>query len=401
MRRLLIAVLMLLPMLASAKAQLSQKDYQLLMQAFKFIEAEQYSEAHKHLMTAKEQVGSDYARALVAHNLGQVELQRERYPSALQHLREAYELKALPDDQQINLIRTLAQLNCMEEKWKVCTVHLEYWMKQAPESVKGEDHLLLAQAYSQLEQWRKVIPSISTAILGRKVAPENWYQLKVVAHIRLEQWRAAIREQKRMMQHYASKPGHWRQLVSMHLQVKDQKSALADQRIGYERALLRKASDYRLLAQMLLQAEIPYYAGEVMQEGLTRGDLKANKKNLKLLSRSWVQARENEKAAAALARLNKVAPNKESLTQLAQVQIDMQDWRAAQKTLQKALKRSQGKQARLQLLLGITRIKLKHYDEAREALAAASGDKRLKSAVDGWIRYLDQIDPEFNLASAG
>lgn len=138
-----------------------------------------------------------------------------------------------------------------------------------------------------------------------------------------------------------------------------------------------------------------------MQEGLTRGDLKANKKNLKLLSRSWVQARENEKAVAALARLNKVAPNKESLTQLAQVQIDMQDWRAAQKTLQKALKRSQGKQARLQLLLGITRIKLKHYDEARDALAAASGDKRLKSAVDGWIRYLDQIDPEFNLASAG
>lgn len=400
MRCFLIVVFMLLPMLASAKAQLSQRDYQLLMQAYKFIEAEQYTAAHSHLLAAKEQVGSDYARALVSHNLGQVELQRERYAKALTYLRDAYEMKALPDDQNINLIRTLAQLNCMEEKWKVCTVHLEYWMHQTSDSVKGEDYLLLAQAYSQLEKWSKVITPISSAIASRKVAPESWYQLKVVAHIRLEQWRAAVREQKRMISHYADKPGHWRQLVSMHLQVKDQKKALADQRIAYERGLLRKAGDYRLLAQMMLQAQIPFYAGEVIQAGLDRGDLKRNKKNLQLLSRCWVQARESKKAAAVLAQLNKVAPSNQNLTQLAQVQIELQDWRAAEKTLQMALKRSQGKQTRLQLLLGITRVKLKHYDQARQALAAASADKRLKSAVDGWMRYLDQIDPGIELASA-
>ena len=145
MRRFLIVLLVLLPMLASAKAQLSQRDYQLLMQAYKFIEAEQYTAAHSHLLVAKEQVGSDYARALVSHNLGQVELQRERYAKALSHLREAYEMKALPDDQQISLIRTLAQLNCMEEKWRACIVHLEYWMGEMNKSTPPRPVMIWSQ----------------------------------------------------------------------------------------------------------------------------------------------------------------------------------------------------------------------------------------------------------------
>jgi len=201
-----------------------------------------------------------------------------------------------------------------------------------------------------------------------------------------------------MISHYAGKPGHWRQLVSLHLQNKDQKSALADQRIAFERGLLTKNSDYRLLAHMMLQAQIPYYAGQVVEQGVARGILKQDKKTLQLLSRCWVQAKENEKAVQVLAQLNKLAPSKQSLTQLAQVQIDLQDWHAAQRTLLQALQNDQGKQARLQLLLGITRIKLKRYDRARQALAAAAGDKQLRSTVDGWMQYLDRIHPKQALA---
>lgn len=391
MRHFLIAVLMLLPLMAQAEAQLSQRDYQLLTQALKFIEAEQYAEAHKYLMQAKSQVGSDYARALISHNLGQVELQRERYGKALGHLHDTYELNALPKEQQINLIRTLAQLNCIEENWNTCASLLEQWLHQAPGKVKGDDHLLLAQAYSQLKKWSNVIKQVSAAIQSRDVAPENWYQLKVVAHIRLRQWRAAIREQKRLISHYADKPLHWRHLVSLQLEVKDQQAALATQRMGFERGLLRKASDYRLLAQMMLQDRIPYFAGLVIQEGLENGVLKPDKTNLQLLSSCWIQAQESKKAVTVLVQLNKLAPSRQNLTQLAHMQIELQDWQGAQMTLLKALKHSQGKQARLQLLLGITQINLESYDQARRALTAAAADKELKATADGWVRYLDQI----------
>ena len=400
MRHFLIVVLLLLSFTASAEAQLSQREYQLLITAFKFIESEQYSAARKQLILAKSQVISDYAKALVAQNLGQIELQREAYTQALEYLRDAYRLEALPEDQQTYLIRTLAQLNCIEERWQTCATHLEHWMKEVPNKVKANDQLLLAQAYSQLEKWPKVIDPINVAINSRKVAPESWYQLKVVAHLRLKQWKAAIRGQQELISHYADKAAHWRQLVSLHLQANNPSAALADQRMGFERGLLRKGSDYSLLAQLMLQASIPYYAGQVIQQGMDKGVLVTNKENLDFLSQCWIEARESKRALKVLAKLNDLVPNQKTLTQMVHIQIQLQDWQAAQSTLLSALKGNQQQQPRLQLLLGITRIKLKNYNQARRSLVIAANDHQLKVAADGWMRYLNQISPNNKLASA-
>ncbi|MDI3324536.1 hypothetical protein QKW35_09125 [Pontibacterium granulatum] len=393
MRHFLIIILLLLASPVSVASQLPQRDYQLLMQASDLIGAEKYAEAYAHLLSVKEKVSSTYARALVSHNLGQVEVKRERYKQALGYLGEAYALNVLPRGQQTSLLKSLAQLNCIEEQWEDCIGYLKQWMLKMPDNVSGEDNLLLAQAYSQTEQWSEVISPISRAIDSREVAPESWHQLKVIAHSRQSHWRAAIREQKRLISRYADRPGHWRQLVSLHLQAKDHKAALADQRIAFERGVLRERNDYHLLAQMMLRAQIPYFAGQVLEKGLARGVLEPDAKTLRLLSRSWIQARESTKAVNALEWLNDVAPTEQSLAQLARAQIDLQKWSAAQHTLQRAIESSQGEQGQLQLLLGITRIKLKHYDKARKALVVAAKDKQLKTAAEGWVSYLDQISP--------
>ncbi len=394
MRHFFAILLMCLPLLAYSVEQLSQKDYKLLMQAFKHIESNQPVLAYNHLSKAKTQVRNDYARALVHHNLGLLELQRDHYTRALTHLTQAHHYKKLPEDQQLNLAHTLAQLNCMEEKWQFCINYLKNWMAQRPDQVKETDQLLLAQAYSQLKKWQAVIKPVSMAIASRRVAPENWYQLKIAAHLHLKQWQAAIREQKRMLHHYADQPKHWRQLVALQLQVNDSKAALATQRIAYEHGLLRKAKDYQMLAQMMLQAQIPYYAGQVIEQGLEKGILKSNRKNLKMLSSAWLQARESRKAVTALVRLNQLSPDRQSLTQLAQMQIELQKWQSAHITIQKALKQVKNSQERLHLLLAITQIKLHHYEKAHHALVVAANDQHLKSSVDRWMRYLKQINSQ-------
>jgi len=395
MRHVLVAILLLLPLLSFGEEQkLSYQEYQLLKKAFEHLEKGQLSQAYQQLTTAKAQVNSDYARALVEHNLGQVEVQRERYRKALPHLLKAYNYKQLPQAQQTDLTHTLAQLHCMQDQWKTCINYLKKWMRLAPSKVKTADQLLLAQAYSQLEQWKNVIKPISAAITRRKIAPENWYQLKLAAHVQLKQWRAAAKEQKRLVRYYSNKVSHWRQLVSLQLQAGHSKAALATQRMGFERGLLRQAKDYRLLAQLMLQARIPYYAGKVMETGMKRGVLKRNKKNLRLLSNCWIQARETKKAIKTLSQLNQSSPSQKSLTQLAQMQMELQDWQAAQSTLKKTLGFTKKKPAKLQLLLGITHIKLKQYDQARQTLAIAAKDKKQQASARGWMQYLEQIIPQ-------
>ncbi|MCV6610385.1 MAG: hypothetical protein OIF55_06415 [Amphritea sp.] len=400
MRSLMLVFLVTISSFVIAGQPLSQSDYRLLTKAGKLIETEQLEAAYQLLSEADSGSRKGYSKALIAYNLGQIDLRRERFKSAIKHLEVAFTQQAMPSEQQLSLKRTLAQLNCMEERWKRCISLLKSWLAEAPEKVTANDQILLAQAYSQTERWREVIKPAAAAINSRADVPESWYQLKIFAHIRLNQWRSAIRDQQRMMTHYTGNPAHWRQLVSLHQQNRDHKSALASQRIGYERGLLSSAADHRLLAGMLLQAQLPFFAGEVVQQGIDRKILKANKRTLELLSRCWIQAKESRRAVAALAKLNDVAPGRQSLTRMAYMQIELQEWQQAQLTLQRALKLGGKKVSELQLMLGIVRIKLRQFEGARQALSVAAENRNMKSAADGWLRYLDQVSPEQTLLSA-
>lgn len=373
---------------------LSQADYQLLSKAMKLMESSQYATAKPLLEKAASQVKSDYAKALVQHNLGQISLQQEAYQRAMGHLNKAYQFNALPSEQQINLLHTLGQLHCMQAQWKDCVKRINEWAGKAPSKVTPNDHLMLAQAYSQLNNWHQVIPHISKAIAARKIAPLHWYQLKVAAHARLKQWKSAISVQQVVINHYATDAQQWRQLVSLYLQRNDQKGALATQRMGFARKLLRQGKDYRLLAQLMLNNHLPYQAAQTLAEGMRRNALQTDQRQLKLLAQAWINAKETQQAITTLAQLNKIAPSAKTLQQQAQLQIQQQQWHAAGKTLTQALAMSRGGQAsELQLMRGIIFINLKDYPNARQALDLAASSKRWQKAAHNWLAYLNQINP--------
>ncbi|PID42591.1 MAG: hypothetical protein CSB48_09315 [Proteobacteria bacterium] len=391
--RTLLLLFLLLPICTNAKVELSQQDFLLLKPAFDEIDKGNLKTAHTQLLTIKKQVRADYARALALSSLAKIELEWTHYETAIPYLRESLQLKALPEDQQISLGHTLAQLYCVQEQWRKCIRKLKQWMQLRPGSISEQDYLMLAQAYSELMQWKQVIPPISAAISLRPVAPENWFQLKVAAYVQLKQWRQAVKAQRRLLNHYPARPDNWRNLVSLQLQNGQQKAALASQRMGYERGILSSAPDYRLLAQMLLQANIPFHAGKVLEKGLKTGILKPNKKTLRLLANCWISAREKKKAAAVLSRLHRTSPSNKVLLELATIQIQLQDWRSAQVSLKKLLTRSKRELPEAQLLLGIVNIKLKQFEEAQHALSVAAKNKNQQSAAKRWLAYLEHILP--------
>lgn len=376
----------------AAKPALSAYEYKQLNAAFKSMEAGQWKQANQQLLAAEQKVKSDYAKALVQHNLAQVALQQERYSSAIKYLKATQALKALPDAQQINLLRTLGQLYCMQEAWKSCVSNLQQWMASPGVSVKANDHLMMAQAYSQLKRWKSLLPHITKAIRYKGIAPESWYQLKIAAHIELKQWKQAAKQQQVVIQHYSSNPKQWRQLVSLQIQAGDRKSALATQRLGYERKLLVSGKDYELLAQLMLRSGIPYHAARVIEQGFQKGVIKQNAKNLRLLSSAWIRAQEKPKAIKVLSKLNSIAPSEKVSLQLAQIQLQEKRWNQAEKTLSNLLTRKPKKIAQIKLMQGIAQINQKHFEQARISLAAAEGDAKYGKMAANWIRYLDQME---------
>ncbi len=109
-----------------------------------------------------------------------------------------------------------------------------------------------------------------------------------------------------------------------------------------------------------------------------------------------MSAKESDRAIASLQQLVKLESETEQrqkyLKQLAHLHMQARQWRSAQSVLQTALASAKSEdRGELQLLLGISRIQLKHYDRARKAFQAAAAQKTLAGRVEGWMKYLEQM----------
>jgi tetratricopeptide (TPR) repeat protein len=403
LRIFLLYSLLIVPLYSlAAEKQLSRFEYQQLNGAFQLMEKEQWRQAKTQLLAAKSSVESDYANALISHNLAQIYLRNDEYDLALKYLKEALVLNVLEEKQQLNIHHTLGQVYALKEQWELCVKHMLIWMKAMPNLVQSNDQLLIAQAYAQLSRWSSVIPHIRAAIATKKIAPESWYQLKVVAHVQLKQWAQAVKQQQARLGHYST-VANWRQLVSLQIQAGQERNALATQRLGYSAKLLRTGKDRLLLAQLMLSQNMPYQAAEVLEQGLKDQTLNVNIKHLKLLGQAWALAKENKRAAAVFARLYRMDKSSKTALQLVDVQIKGSDWHGAEKTLNLALSRSLGEYdlEKLQFMQGVVRLNMKRYDAARESFSKVADEGRYQKLAVNWMDYIEQIDELEKLRRGG
>jgi len=382
---------------SAAKPSLSSYMQQQLVTVRMLMEKGAWTEAQQRLNKLKAKTSQEYATALIAQSLGQIAIHREDQISALAHFRQAYGTGSLPEQQNRQLLHDIGQLYCGVESWQSCEKTLAQWIQVAPEKVRSEHHIMRAYAYSMMEQWSDVIAPVSKALAakineGEKV-PLAWHQLGVTANIQLQQWERAVALQQVLLENYPNKSAEWRQLVSLHLQNKDYKSALATQRLGYQRGLLVSPRDIRQVAELMAFNGLPFIAAKVIKEGLAEGVLKKNVRNLELQANLWLHALEYEQAADVYSQLVNIEAKKKWVKKLAELHITSRNWSEATRVLQSFVGSFVDSKAdpNLNLLLGITLTNQQRYNEAKRYFEAASSDKELQSVVEAWLQYLQQV----------
>ena len=155
-------------------------------------------------------------QAMLWRALAQAELQDARYDQALTAIRNAWQLKQLPEADQLNLQGLLAQLMIQQDQLDAGIPLFEDWLAQTPETQRQPRHYLtLAQAYSQQESWEQALPNAKEAIRRHESAPISWLALLVGLHARLEQWPQAANVQKRILIEEPRQMRHWRQLAML------------------------------------------------------------------------------------------------------------------------------------------------------------------------------------------
>jgi tetratricopeptide (TPR) repeat protein len=396
---ILLPLLLLLSLTGAVRAEtvnISPFVLQQLNAAQQAMAQEQFAKATEVLDKLAQQDLSPPGKAYMHQFRGNLALQQKREAEALKQFKAAWELKALTEQDQRRLLHTVAQLQLTLDQWKKGTASLEHWMQlvraagMADSEIRADDYLLLAQGYSQQEQWQKVVDPIKTAIRIKGRAPEDWYRLQLAAHFQLKQWQGATAVLELLTERYPQKSQYWEQLASVYQIRERHADALATLRAAWIGGHLQKERQYIWLVQLMMQQGVPQRAAEVLQQSLRAGTVRDTLKHQRLLAQAQLDAKLYEQGRKTLQRIAERKPDYDTWRQLAYLELQLKRWNDMKRSIDKAVALKPDA-AELLLLRGIADINRAEYELARSSFERASAYNGTRDQAKSWLNYLEQV----------
>ncbi len=363
--------------------------YKKLSKTEKLIEKKSYQTARQQLQKILKNTDNNYERAVVLRSLSSVYALQGNYKQAASFLKKALALNVLPEKQKLQALLNLGQLYMATGQYSQAVKVLEPWLTRNPHP-DSETSALLANAYSQLKQYRKALPHIKRAIANSKKPPESWYQLNLALLYELNDYPSAAKLLIKLLNRHPDNKDYWRQLVSVYQQLRQYKKASSVQYLAYKTGLFTREKDILALVNILSYIDAPYKGATLLQAEIKRKRVRSTSKNWELLASQWQQARELDKAINALKTASKLSPKGKLYLQLGQIYTEQENWPQAIDALTSAIsKGGLNNPGAAWLLLGISHYESGHIKQAWKAFNQASHYKKQKKQARQWLSYIN------------
>tara|TARA_E500000331_G_scaffold350086_1_gene394375 strand:+ start:545 stop:1984 length:1440 start_codon:yes stop_codon:yes gene_type:complete len=365
-----------------------------------------------------------YDRSVMWNAWAYVYMTDGKYPQAM----DAYTKLMNEPEVTIGLrngaILALAQLNLAQENYQKGIQLILQWMDEV-ETVTAQSWSLLGQAYFAINNFRKSMSSLETAISlaeeeGYKPR-ESWYQLLAgcISELKEEigEKESLLRQRDifEILVNLYPKKLYFIQLGGVYGQLGRERDYMITLKAAYQKDFLDKESEYLALAQLLLLNKNPYWAAEVLVSGqqkivttvetvvdeVTKEETKTEKtgpvvrdteKNLKTLADAWRMAQEIDKAIPILERAAKMSKDGKSYVLLGNLYLSEDKVQDAVGAIKKGLEKGKIKDlSQVYLTLGQAHFELEEFDEAKKNFRIAARDKKkkIKTQANNWIKYTE------------
>ena len=370
-----------------------EQTYKKLSESREFAEAEQYDEALAVLNRMMERGGLNSYEAAQAYNFyGYIYFSQERFQDAIQAYQNVLAQENLPLAMETATIYSLAQLYFAIENYDQAIAMINRWLGQA-EDPGPNPYILLAQAHYQQKQYAEAIKPVETAIRiaaeDGKPPKEQWLLLLRVFYFELEDY-DKVAEILHQLLAMNPKREYWIQLSGIYGEREQPRKQLIAYEMAYLQGMLTSGREIVTLAQLYLQAEVPYKAGLVLEKGLNDGLVEENARNYRLLSQAWTLAREDEKAIPTLTRAAQLSDDGELDIRLARAYANLGRWSDAADAATRAIsKGGLRRNDQANILLGMSLYNLERYPQAISAFRVAGEDQRSRNDASRWIAHID------------
>lgn len=367
--------------------------YQRLSTAQGCVEMEDWACAERELERLQQiRDLNDYERAQMYTFYAFLYFSQDNSPEAIKAYERVLELQDIPVGIRTDAMWSLAQLYVQDERYRDGLAMIDQWFELA-QNPGPAPYVLKAQVHYQLEEFREGIPAIETAIelneaQGRP-PEEGWYQLLNVFYFELENYPKVIETLDVLINNWPKKQ-YVIQLAGIYAQEGQELRSVGLYEAAYEMGWLERSQEIVSLAQMLLNADTPVKAAQLLEQGLEDGTVESTESNWRLLSQAWVLAQEDRKAIPALRRAGQLANDGTLDLRLAQSHAQLAEWEDCATAARRALDRGGLDRRDLaNMLLGNCLAEMNNYDGARAAFRAAAEDERTRAQARQWIQFID------------
>lgn len=340
----------------------------------------------------KVEVGS-VDEALTLQTLGSIEMVRENFPEAIEHLKASLAVNKLPEGMVFNVGYMIAQLYAAQDQFDEALDFAVPWFKSIEEP-KDSQYIFMANIFAQTKRYEESIPYALKAIEISEKPSESWYQLLTASYFELKQYENSAKILQDMLNSWPKKATYWEQLASVYMMLDDEWRALATLKIAFSQNILEKEASIKSLLQLSVNRGIPEHGARLLESAFSQKLVEENEEFLKLLAMALVAAKERDKAIDAYQRVAAVSESGEYWISIANIHVEKAEWKSAETALLKGLdgKLTLESPGKAWLLLGISQSEQKKFKSARKSFKKAVAFKKTEKSATRWLKYSEDME---------
>jgi tetratricopeptide (TPR) repeat protein len=163
--------------------------------------------------------------------------------------------------------------------------------------------------------------------------------------------------------------------------------------LAYTNGMLEKPSRVRSLAQLAMMRDMPYSAGQILDKEIASGVLESSEDNLKILLQAWLSAREYDRAAEVIDRLQPFTDDGEYYLQAARIYNETGAWAKVISNSNKALDAGLKNPVDALMLAGTAYSEMGQFDDAIRVFnrVRSIGDADDRRNAKSWIDFVGEM----------
>lgn len=323
-------------------------------------------------------------RALLLRNLATLYGLQKHYAHAAETLQQSLALHAQSDADSAKTWLELGQYYLAAGAYDKAAKALA----DAP-SPTTEQFLLLADIHTRLKHYPEAAAWLEKAIAGSSRPKQEWRQQLLGLYHESRNLDGCAQILTDMIANEPNQALYWNQLTGIYQEVGKDLHAIAVRQLMHKQGLLKKPDEIVQLARVLQYHNLPGRAAELLDSEIKAGGIAASPANLEQLADAWTEARELQKAAAALEKTVALAATGDRYLRLGQIYSELKEWPKARQALTQALAHGDLKNpGGTYLLLGLAHYKLNAKDQARAAFEKARVAPNVRATAQQWLDHL-------------